>query len=262
MKPKQIIRTILIIFAVIISVVGYKIKRHNDVQEPIDPVQHAKNIERERNERATDTRIITLGGKKMTYNLYLSSSSLPGKHSYPNDTREQISYRVRINYDGSVVLWDRLFDPDPSKTNPPGIWAMVSLNGEMPNKDGKYLRFMYEEKMDNQYTYCRPAKDKLGLKRCIDELRSGSKGSRYQEYLVTMKDDVTPLRFLDVSIPRYLIGTGKGGGVRHHFMYDDKIQVEIYYRKQDLKNWKLIEESVINYINESIKEAENVKKIH
>ncbi len=248
---------------IIVGSCSYKIVSDDyNERKPIDPVKEAEAAERERLKRATDTRVTTLGGKQMTYNFYLSFSSLPDKLSYPNDKIRSIIYEVRIDYDGSLVLWDPLIDPNPSKTTPPGIWAMVSLNAIKPRKNGYRIHQWYKEAMNNKYTYCRPAENKFGLKRCIEKLKNGNEGSDYQEYLVTMKDDVTPLRFFDVSIPRYLIGTGKGGIVKEHFMYDDKIQVRIAYSKKELKNWKLIEESVINYINERIKEAENVKKIH
>ncbi len=86
-------------------------------------------------------------------------------------------------------------------------------------------------------------------------MNDGRKPSPYTDYLVAMKNETMPLRLLRVVTPRPV--EGDAGGVYHHFMYNDLMQVEMHYRKIFLKDWQRIENAMRQYIDNLYAEANN-----
>ncbi len=197
----------------------------------------------------------TFAGEKM---IYYPESVLTSRvlKRYPSDTFSSILYELRVNDDGTTWLLNHRFDKESTKAyfSGEGNWVMVKLEASPSWRNGRRLRMLYDELIENPNYYgIAKTDDVYGLKHYIEYIKP--KNTRtVNEYLLSMKDEKTPERLLCVYTPYNQKGTGIGG-VEHYVMYNDKILVIIDYKKKYLKDWAHIEKTVLNYIHQRFMEA-------
>ncbi len=178
------------------------------------------------------------------------------KNQHKGDYYVQAYFDLIVNADGAARLLNMQYDqPDDWKLAQGDIHTIIRLNAEVLFQDGKQMRKMLQKTLDSRFYYSREAGSEYGLKKYVEYLKRNNKRPAGQtEHLVTMKDETTPLRLLEVTHSPAFGETA--GGVRHYFMYNDFVQVKVHYRKIYLKDWQRIETAVRSYIDQLYAEAE------
>ncbi len=208
-----------------------------------------------------DDKIITTFGKKeMTYYTggMMSSTKEYNIGKYPEDSQRKIYFDAQLKPDNTIWLINLRYDEKSydtwNKNGNPSLAVILESSTLVEN--GKDLQFMFNTALDSTYYYSKQEGSKYKLDRYVQYAKDGNRIAYLYEHLVTINDKGKLIRYLKVTTPSDDIGT-EVGGVEHYFMYNDLVQVRIYYRKKHLKNWQSIENSMIAYIDQLYKEAED-----
>ncbi len=239
---KKALYIILSLVAVHFISQGY-IKKYNH-PKPVVPKKAPKSIHQ-------------VGKKKMVF--YFGGISGGKAHNKANlhkgDKYINVYFDLIISADGTPRLLNIQYDqPDNWKLAKGDIHTIIRLDAAVNFQGGEDMRRKLQKTLDSKFYYSLEDGYEYGLKKYVEYLRrKHQRPAGLIEHLVTMKDNETPLRLLEVTHSPAFGETA--GGVRHYFMYNDFVQVKIHYRKIYLKDWQRIETSVRSYIDKLYAEA-------
>ncbi len=202
-----------------------------------------------------DRMINTFGKKKMVTSFGGMSSGITHKdpNKYKGDDFSKIYFDVQLKPDSSMVLFNIKVNGSSKVV---GTYITTRLEASTYVQDGNALQERYDEAMNNRHYNSVREGSEYGLDRYVEYRKEdGRRYADFNEILVTMKDDNTPLRILETVSPPSVRPYG-GGGVYHYFMYNDLVQVKMHYQKYYLKDWQFIEDSMIAYLDQLYKDAE------
>ncbi len=196
------------------------------------------------------------GKKEMM--IYLDAMDIGVSFKDPNkltgDWGSNLDFDAKITPNNCIVLVNRYHRPETDDYISDGNRMIVRLDASVKHQQGKVLKAYYENGLDGSYSYSVHEGEQFGLTKYVRYMREGGQPAPYTDYLVTMKTPDMPLRLLEVTTPRPV--KGNAGGVEHYFMYNDWVQVNIYYRKIYLKDWQRIETAMRQFIDKLYAEAE------
>ncbi len=209
--------------------------------------------------RVPEKYIRQVGTKKMVfYSGGINGGKAYNKASFhQGDDYTKVYFELVINTDGKARLLNIQYDqPDNWKLAESDIHTMIRLDAAVYFQSGKDMREKLQNTLNGKSRYSLEDGYEYGLKKYVEYFRKDNKRPAGQiTHLVTMKDTKTPLRLLEVTS---LTISGKpAGGVDHYFMYNDFVQVDIFYRKIYLKDWQRIENAVRNYVDKLYQEAKD-----
>ncbi len=211
-------------------------------------------IRNEHRENYDDKIIYTFGKKNLTYfagGMDGDGRKDPNKHK--GDKFSKIYFDVQLKPNGTMVLYDINRN---NSSDVVGIYITTRLNASTHYQNGKYLQREYDDMINNAIFNNIREGSQYGLDRYVRYMKKdGNRLADFDEVLLAMKDDSIPLRILEVDSPPSVRPHG-GGGVYHYFMYNDLVQVKMHYQKYYLKDWQFIENSMIAYLDQLYKEAE------
>ncbi len=194
------------------------------------------------------------GKKKMAYfRGGMDGDGREDPNKYKGDDFSKMYFRTQLKPDGSMVLFNIKVNGSSEVV---GIYIITLLEASTYVQDGNVLQERYDEAMNNRHYNSVREGSEYGLDRYVEYRKEdGRRYANFDEVLITMKDDSTPLRILETVSPPSVRPYG-GGGVTHYFMYNDLVQVEMNYQKYYLKDWQFIEDSMIAYLDQLYKDAE------
>ncbi len=228
----------IIIMVIVYSIVADRyIATHNEDRQPYD-----------------DKIIYTFGKKKMTlFTGGMDGEGYEDPNKYKGDRVSKLYFDVQLKPDGTMVLFNIKVN---GSSDVVGIYIITLLEASTHRQNGKSLQRKYDDMRNNAIFNNIREGSQYGLDRYVRYMKKdGNRLADFDEVLVTMKDDSTPLRILETVSPPSVRAYG-GGGVTHYFMYNDLVQVEMNYQKYYLKDWQFIEDSMIAYIDQLYKDAE------
>ncbi len=208
--------------------------------------------------RGQDKIIVRFGKQNMAYYTGGMSANFSEDdlRRFEGDRVSKIYFDAQLREDGTIWLVNMRYDPMSFETCCYNNHLTVRLESSTWYQHGQQINDMYKTALDSTHLYSVRDGDLYGLDRYVEyRKKDNERSSRHEEYLVTMKQDGTPLRFLAVVSPDIVREIG-GGGVSHYFMYNDDVQVKMHYRKYILQDWQAIENSMRAYINQLYKDAE------
>ncbi len=201
-----------------------------------------------------DKIIYTFGKKNLTYFAGgMDGDGREDPNRYKGDKFSKIYFRSQLKPDGTMVLYNiRSNDSDRVM----GIYISTLLEASTHVQNGKRLQRKYDDVINNAIFYNVREGSEYGLDKYVSYMeKGGSRTAHFREFLITMKDESTPLRILETVSPPSAREYG-GGGVEHYFMYNDLVQVNMHYQKYYLEDWQFIEDSMIAYLDKLYEDAE------
>ncbi len=240
------------VIAVIAIKIAYDMAWHYYVRSPYN-----KPTGTYIDKRGEDREIMRFAKKNIAYYTggMDSGTGWKDQKKYEGDDFSKIYFEAKTKEDGSIWLVNIWNDPASFRYQGNGNIMTVRLDASTLYQDGKRLKYMYETAMNGGYFYSVREGSLYGLDKYVKYMNDGRKPSPYTDYLVAMKNETMPLRLLRVVTPRPV--EGDAGGVYHHFMYNDLMQVKMHYRKIFLKDWQRIENAMRQYIDNLYAEANN-----
>ncbi len=209
--------------------------------------------------RKPEKYIRQVGTKKMVfYSGGINGGKAHNKASFhQGDDYTKVYFDLVINADGKARLLNIQYDqPDNWKLAEGDIHTMIRLDATVNFQSGKDMRRKFQETLDSRFFYSLEDGYEYGLKKYVEYFKEDNKRpAGLEEHLVTMKNTKTPLRLLEVTHSPEFGETA--GGIDHYFMYNDFVQVNIFYRKIYLKDWQRIENAVRSYVDKLYQEAKD-----